>query len=137
MIRPHHICKISLLVLVGSLAVPKNAQAQMVDYGSLQALFGEPITTSVTGTPQRVKDVPANMTIITADEIRQSGSRSIPEILARVPGLDVLQTGENPLMSACAVISSLSSLACWYWWMVAKSFWMTIPALSGATFPST
>jgi outer membrane receptor protein involved in Fe transport len=33
------------------------------------------------------------MTIITADEIRQSGSRNIPEILSRVPGLDILQTG--------------------------------------------
>jgi iron complex outermembrane receptor protein len=35
------------------------------------------------------------MTIITADEIRQSGTRSIAEVLARVPGLDVLQTGVN------------------------------------------
>ncbi len=83
------------LTLLTALLVPDSAWAEAVDYGSLQSLFGEPVTTSATGTPQRVSDVPANMTIITADEIRQSGSRSIPEILSRVPGLDILQTGEN------------------------------------------
>lgn len=71
------------------------ALAQSVDYGSLEELFGEPITTSATGTPQKVSEAPANMTIITADEIRQSGSRQIPEILERVPGLDILQSGLN------------------------------------------
>lgn len=82
-----------LSALATAILAPQGAQAQMVDYGSLQTLFNEPITTSATGTPQRESDVPANMTIITADEIRQSGSRNIPEILSRVPGLDILQTG--------------------------------------------
>lgn len=72
-------------------AIAMQARAQSIDYGALEKLFGEPVTTSVTGVPQRVSEVPANMTIITADEIRQSGSRNIPEILSRVPGLDVLQ----------------------------------------------
>lgn len=71
------------------------AHAQSIDYGSLQELFGEPVTTSATGTPQRASEVATNMTIITADEIRQSGSRNIPEILSRVPGLDILQEGIN------------------------------------------
>ncbi len=71
------------------------AYGQGVDYGSLQDLFGEPITTNAIGTPQRVSEVPANMTIITADDIRQSGSRNIPEILSRVPGLDVLEEANN------------------------------------------
>lgn len=70
-----------------------QALAQNIDYGSLEDLFGEPITTSATGTPKKVSEAPANMTIITADEIRQSGSRQIPEILERIPGLDILQTG--------------------------------------------
>jgi outer membrane receptor for ferrienterochelin and colicins len=72
------------------------ACAQMIDYGALQDLFGEPITTSATGTPQRAGDVAANMTIITADEIRQSGSRNIAEIIGeRVPGMDVLRSSET------------------------------------------
>lgn len=70
-----------------------QALAQNIDYGSLEDLFGEPISTSATGTPKKVSEAPANMTIITADEIRQSGSRQIPEILERIPGLDILQTG--------------------------------------------
>ena len=41
--------------------------AQSIDYGSLERLFGEPVTTSVTGSPQRASDVPATMEIITAD----------------------------------------------------------------------
>ncbi|MDE2029191.1 MAG: TonB-dependent receptor [Alphaproteobacteria bacterium] len=88
----------SLLIISGIVALSgysAPARAQAVDYGSLESLFGEPITTSATGTPQRASDVAADMTIITADEIRRSGSRSIPEILSRVPGLDILQEGAN------------------------------------------
>ncbi|MDD5587408.1 MAG: TonB-dependent receptor, partial [Alphaproteobacteria bacterium] len=85
----------SLCALSLALGAATKAHAQSVDYGSLESLFGEPITTSATGTPQRASEVPANMTIITADEIRQSGSRNIPEILSRVPGLDILRTGIN------------------------------------------
>lgn len=86
-----------IALLIATLALPfSDAFAQGVDYGSLQSLFGEPITTSATGTPQRASDVPANMTIITADEIRQSGTRSIPLIIGRyVPGVDIFQSGLN------------------------------------------
>ncbi len=73
----------------------RSVSAQSIDYGSLEDLFGEPITLSATGTPLKVSDAPTNMTIVTADEIRQSGSRQIPEILERVAGLDLLQTGIN------------------------------------------
>ncbi len=67
------------------------ARAQSIDYGALEALFGEPVTTSVTGSPQRASDVPASMTIITADDIRRSGARDIPGVLRHLPGVDVLQ----------------------------------------------
>lgn len=80
---------------IALLAIVPSAHAEQIDYGSLQEVFGESITTSATGTPQRESDVPSNMTIINADEIRQSGSRNIPEILSRVAGLDILQTGET------------------------------------------
>jgi len=86
---------VSLLAMAAELLAPYNAQAQLVDYGSLQSLFGEPITTSATGTPQRAKEVAANMTILTAEDIRRSGSRNIPEALHEVPGIDVLRTGVN------------------------------------------
>lgn len=72
-----------------------SAGAQTIDYGSLEQLFGEPVTTSVTGSPQRVTDAPANMEIVTADDIRRSGAENIPDILRFVAGIDVRQYGAN------------------------------------------
>ncbi len=68
-----------------------HASAQSIDYGSLEQLFGEPVTTSATGSPQRSTEVPVDMTIISADDIKRSGARDIPTLLSRVSGLDVLQ----------------------------------------------
>ena len=87
----------TLLAVAGTAALilTTGARAQSINYGALEQLFGEPVTTSATGTPQRVSEVPTNMTIVTADEIRQSGSRNIPEIISRVPGLDILRGGIN------------------------------------------
>jgi iron complex outermembrane receptor protein len=65
--------------------------AQTVDYGALEKLFAEPVTTSATGSPQRVSEVPADMEIVTADDIRRSGAVDIPGVLAHVAGVDVLQ----------------------------------------------
>jgi outer membrane receptor for ferrienterochelin and colicins len=67
------------------------AFAQSMDYGSLEQLFGEPVTASATGAPLRATEAPANMTIVTADEIRRSGARDIPGVLRHVAGVDVLQ----------------------------------------------
>jgi iron complex outermembrane receptor protein len=77
-------------------AMPGNggaALAQPVDYGALEQLFGEPVTTSVTGKPQRVTDAPANIEIITQDDIRRSGATSIPDVLRFVTGIDVREYG--------------------------------------------
>src|SRR6266567_3083663 len=93
--QTENIFRITAVFLTGIVFNVSNACAQTVDYGSFQSLFGEPITTSATGIPQRAKDVPADMTILTADDIRHSGSRSIPEILRQVPGIDVMQTGSQ------------------------------------------
>jgi len=69
------------------------AHAQTVDYGALEATFGEPVTTSVTGKPQRATDAPANIEIITRDDIRRSGATTIPDVLRFVTGLDVRDYG--------------------------------------------
>jgi iron complex outermembrane receptor protein len=68
------------------------ARAQSIDYGSLEQLFGEPVTTSATGSPQRSTEAPADMQIISADDIRRSGEVTIPGILQRAAGIDVLNT---------------------------------------------
>jgi hypothetical protein len=72
-------------------ASPVTSRAQPLQYETLEQLFGEAVTTSVTGTPQRQSDVPATMDIVTAAEIRRSGAGSIPEVLQRVAGIDVMQ----------------------------------------------
>jgi len=83
--------------LVATLLVvsPRLAHCQAVDYGALEQLFKEPVTTSVTGSPQRVSDVPATMVIITAEEIRRSGAKDIPGVLRHVGGIDTLEWGND------------------------------------------
>ncbi|WP_304163845.1 TonB-dependent siderophore receptor [Phenylobacterium aquaticum] len=73
-----------------SLAAALPAAAQSIDYGSLQELFNEPVTTSATGSPQRSTEVPVDMTIISQADIHRSGAKDLPTILARVAGVDVL-----------------------------------------------
>jgi outer membrane receptor for ferrienterochelin and colicins len=83
-----------------SLAAALPAAAQSVDYGALQEVFNEPVTTSATGSPQRSTEAPADMTIISAEEIRRSGATDIPTILSRVAGVDIL-----PFAAGAAEIS--------------------------------
>ena len=80
------VCAVPLLAASG-------ARAQIVDYGELEDLFGEPVTTSATGKPQKVSDVTANMVIITQDQIRQSGADNIPDALQYVTGLNFRRNG--------------------------------------------
>ena len=83
----------STAVLAG-LLLAAAAQAQSVDYTELQQMFGEPVTTSATGKPQRASDVPADMIIITQDQIRRSGAVKLMDMLKFVPGLDVRTYGD-------------------------------------------
>lgn len=78
-------------VLPLALACANAAAAQSIDYGSLESMFNEPVTTSATGSPQRSTEVPVDMTIISADDIRRSGAADLPTILGRVAGLDLMQ----------------------------------------------
>ncbi|CAH2603256.1 TonB-dependent receptor plug domain-containing protein [Rhodovastum atsumiense] len=79
----------SALLLALAAGTPLPAAAQELDRGALEQLFGEPVTTAATGKPQRASDVPANMDIITRDDIRRSGAGNIPELLRFVTGIDL------------------------------------------------
>ncbi|TAL04368.1 MAG: TonB-dependent receptor [Rhodospirillaceae bacterium] len=85
-----HIASAIALITSGT-----DAHAQSMDYGAFEQLFGEPVTTSATGSPQRQSDVPANMEIITQDDIRRSGADNIPDILQFVAGIDVRRYGAS------------------------------------------
>jgi iron complex outermembrane receptor protein len=85
----------AVLGILVSILLSAPLAAQSVDYGALEQLFNEPVTTSVDGSPQRVSDVPATMEIITAEDIRRSGAKDIPGVLRHVGGLDTLEWGND------------------------------------------
>ena len=80
-----------ILPILSSAFSATGASAQTVNYGAMEQLFGESVTTSATGQPQRVTEVPAAMEIVTAAQIRRSGAVDIPGVLKQVPGVDVMQ----------------------------------------------
>ncbi len=86
--------------VAAGLAMASAAHAQSVDYGALEQLFNEPVTTSATGSPQRSTEAPVDMTIISAEDIRRSGATDIPTILSRAAGVDIL-----PFAAGAAEIS--------------------------------
>ena len=84
-----------LAVALVLMSASHGAVAQTINYGPLEQLFGEPITTSVTGSAQRSSEVPANMEIITAEDIRRSGARDVTSALRNVVGVDLMQFGKD------------------------------------------
>lgn len=78
-------------LIISAALLPCSGKAQEVDYSGLEELFGEPVTTSATGKPQRISETPVSMSIITAEEIRRSGAMDIPQILQRLAGLEVMR----------------------------------------------
>lgn len=69
--------------------LPDVAHAQSVNYAELEEMFGEPVTTSVTGKPQRASEAPAALVIITRDDIRRSPAHDIPGLIQAYAGIDV------------------------------------------------
>jgi iron complex outermembrane recepter protein len=59
---------------------------------SLEDLLSVEVT-SVAKRTQRLSDVPAAVFVITADDIRRSGARSLPEVLRLAPGVDASSIG--------------------------------------------
>ncbi len=86
------------LLLLTLLTLPVMASpvhAQQVDYTGMEKLFGEPVTTSATGKPQRISETPISMDIITAEDIRRSGAIDIPQLLSRVAGVEVTRSFQS------------------------------------------
>ena len=67
------------------------ANAASLDYGSMESLFGEPVTTSANGSPMRASDAPLNMKIISAEEIARFPATEIPDIIRHYAGVTVRQ----------------------------------------------
>jgi len=80
--------RVTCLSLAVSL-LPSAVAAQSVDYQALQDTMGEPVTTSVTGKPQRASETPASIEIITRDQIAASPAHDVPGLLKSYAGVDV------------------------------------------------
>lgn len=82
----------SCLVLVGirlAIAQEPGIQRELL-------LFKEvPTVVSAAGREQPLTQAPSAMTVVTAEEIRQSGATSLPELLRSVPGLDFFRTSAS------------------------------------------
>lgn len=77
------------LAIIPLLLASQNAQANTIHYEDLEKIFGEKITISATGKPQKLSDVSLEMEILSEEEIRRSGARDIPDLLKRIPGVNV------------------------------------------------
>lgn len=93
--HPGMACAPPAAFLATLLLTAGGAAAAPIDYAALEQLFGEPVTTSATGSPQRESEVAATMIIVTAEQIRRSGARDIPGVLRHVTGIDVLRTSND------------------------------------------
>ena len=85
----HTVCTAIATAVAGLLASCVTAYAQAIDYSALQDVIGEPVTTSVTGKPQRVSELPGSMIVITAEQIARSPARDVPSLLKTYAGIDV------------------------------------------------
>jgi iron complex outermembrane receptor protein len=70
-----------------------RAQGEFADL-SIEELANIDVT-SVSKRPERLQDAPASVFVITADDIRRAGSRSLPEALRLAPNLDVARASNS------------------------------------------
>ena len=82
-------CIHSVCFSLAAILIAGTGAAQSVDYAALQETIGEPVTTSVTGKPQRASETPASIEIITRDQIAHSPAHDVPGLLKTYAGVDV------------------------------------------------
>lgn len=77
-------------VVAGLLALPVSVTAADLGDLTIEQLMQVPVT-SVSKTESRLFDSPAAITVLTAADIRESGMRTLPDLLRLVPGGQVSQ----------------------------------------------
>ena len=80
---------------------------------------------------QKLSDTPAAITVLSADDIRRSGARSIPEALREVPGVNVAQIGSARWAVGGAGRRAALPTSCSSRWMGAASTTRCSQACSG------
>ena len=89
---------LSLTLTTGLLAVllgATPAAAQVIPQPApTQPEFGSEITVTATGVESEIADVPVATTVITRQQMDDSQAASVTDLLRRVPGLSVVQSGD-------------------------------------------
>jgi len=85
-----------LLIAAALAGQAQAADPPVVDFAdlSIEELANIQVT-SVSKKPERLQDAPASVFVITADDIRRAGSRSIPEALRLAPNLHIGQISSH------------------------------------------
>ncbi|MCG5509525.1 TonB-dependent receptor plug domain-containing protein [Ectothiorhodospira lacustris] len=87
-------CVLVLMVLGFTLSLVQAADIEHFLELSLEDLLQQEVIT-VSRRSQRLSDVAAAVHVITAEDIRRSGARSLPEVLRLAPGVDVARISED------------------------------------------
>ena len=102
----------ALVALALASAFPASAHAQTgprdLARFSIEDLMRIEIT-SAAKKEQRVEDVPAAVFVITQEDIRRSGLRTLPELFRLVPGMQVAQVNSNKWAVSARGFNSLYS----------------------------
>lgn len=88
------LCSIALVLLLSqSVVAQSNEETAHEDTSlaelSLEELMEVPVVITATRHAQKITNVPYAISVITAEDIRAAGARSIPDALRLVPGVDV------------------------------------------------
>jgi len=89
-LRPRALAVLVAAALGAAGAQAAPPQADFADL-SIEELASIQVT-SVSRKPERLQDAPASVFVITTDDIRRAGARSLPEALRLAPNLTVAQT---------------------------------------------
>ena len=81
-----------LVILLGG---PPVAAQMMPPPAPTEAEFGSEITVTATGVESEVADVPVATTVITRKQMDDTQAASVTELLRRVPGVSVVQSGNT------------------------------------------
>lgn len=88
------------LVIIGAIglfaAVAWGAETgSQVSSESEEAVRLEPVVVSASRIEQRLRDVPANVTVITREDIEQSPARTVDDLLRQIPGFSLFRRSSS------------------------------------------